>query len=113
MALLGGRDVKAAAAGAHVGERTLFRWLAEDPQFQKALREAEGRMIDEAGRRLLAGHDAALDTLEDVRDNAQKDSDRRLAALAWLDLLLRWKSLIDFEQRLENLEAVTYGNQSK
>jgi hypothetical protein len=108
-ALLASRDVKAAAAAASVGERTLYRWLAQDPQFRAALTQAETELIGESTRRLIAGQALALDTLEGLMAGAQRDSDRRLAAAAWLDFVLRWRELTNVEQRLAELERIVYG----
>lgn len=108
-ALLTSRTVGAAAQAAKVGERTLYRWLA-DPVFRVALAEAENAVIDEATRRLIAGQGQALDVLENIRDKPDaKDSDRRLTVVAWLDFLIRWRELQTTEQRLARLEEVVYG----
>lgn len=42
-ALLTAESIEAAAGVAGVGERTLFRWLNEDVEFQAALREAQNQ----------------------------------------------------------------------
>lgn len=108
-ALLSESDAKAAAKAAHVGYRTLCRWLAELPDFRAALTQAEGATIDAAGRRLLNGQDQALDVLTELMTRATKESDKRLAAAAWLDFALRWRELRNVEQRLAELEAAVYG----
>lgn len=105
-ALLSEKDVKAAALLARVGARTLYRWLAEDADFRAALTAAETATIDAAGRRLLTGQKAALSTLEALITSADKESDQRLAAVAWMDLALRWRELASIEERLMSLEAL-------
>ena len=107
-ALLSSRNIQEAAQVAKVGTRTLFRWLKNDTDFRAALLEAENRTIDEATRRLLAGQEQALDTLESIMTKADKQSDKRLAAIAWLEIALRWCELRDFEQRLLKLEEKLY-----
>ncbi len=105
-ALLSERDIKAAALAAKVGYRTLLRWL-DDPSYRGALVNAERDLLDSATRRLVNGQNDALDVLEDVM-KAFKDTDRRQAAQAWLDYVLKYKNL-DVEKRLLELEAVVYG----
>lgn len=107
--LLTARTVQEAALVAGVGERTLYRWL-EDAAFRQELRQAEGNMIHDAGRRLLSGQDQALDALEDLITRASKDADRRLAAATWLDYCLRYRELGAFEERLAALEEAIYGD---
>lgn len=107
--LLMARTVADAATQAKVSSRTLYRWLL-NPNFRQALTGLETETIDEAGRRLLAGQGLALDTLNTLMTNAQKENDKRLAAAAWLDFCLRWRELRNVEERLLALEeAVMYG----
>ena len=108
VALLQHKTILAASESIGLNERTLRRYL-EDPAFRQALTQAESDTIDEAGRRLLSGQDQALDALEDLITEAEKDSDRRLAAQAWLDFALRWRELKNIEERLTELERLTYG----
>lgn len=109
-ALLSSKDQRSAAAAAGVAERTLYRYL-QNQDFRQALRKAETRVLEGSGRRLLSGQDAALDALESLIGGAIKDSDRRLSAVAWLDLVLRWRDL-DIENRLGQLEDIVYGKQN-
>lgn len=104
-ALMSARSVDDAAQLAGVTRRTIFRWL-EDPAFRAQLTQAEGDLIDQAARRLLAGQGRALDVLEDVLVNAPRDSDRRLAAVALLDLLLRWREVRTLDDRVSRLERI-------
>lgn len=108
-ALLSEPDAKAAAKVAHVGYRTLIRWLADDPKFRAALSEAESELVSEAGRRLLTGQAQALNTLENLLTGALKDTDRRQAAIAWLDFALRFRELKNLDERLTELERLAYG----
>lgn len=102
-ALLAARSVDQAAQIAGVSRRTVFRWL-EDKEFRDQLKAAEGQALDEAARRLLSGQALALDVLEDIISNSTKDADRRLAAVAWMDLLLRWREATALEDRIQVLE---------
>lgn len=113
-ALLASRNVIEAAQAARVGQRTLYRWLAEDEQFRRALAQAEGEQIDAAARRLLAGQSLALDALEGMLTDAEiSASNKRLAAVAWLEFCLRWREVADFERRLAELEAAVYGKANR
>jgi hypothetical protein len=104
-ALLTTRDARAAAKQANVGERTLYRWLAEDDAFKRALSKAEGRAIDAAARRLISLQGTAIDTLKNVLDDAEASATVRLrAAQAVLDYLLKLRELRNIEQRLTALE---------
>lgn len=108
-ALLVEKTIAQAAQTAQVGEKTVYRYLA-NPTFRASLAQAENTTIDEAGRRLLSGQEQALNTLEEVIREG-KDSDRRLAAQAWLDLSLRWREMKTFDQRLGELEKAVFGGQ--
>jgi hypothetical protein len=103
-ALLQHKTIGGAADAIGLNRRTITRYL-EDPAFRHALTQAESDLIDEAGRRLISGQDEALDALQELISKAEKDSDRRLAAQAWLDFTLRWRELINVEERLTALQA--------
>lgn len=102
--LLACKSVAEAAQRARVGERTLYRWLA-DPAFRAALSAAEGDLLDAATRRLLALQEDAIGAFEAVlRDAHAAPSARLRAAQAVLDYLLKLRELRDVEQRLTALE---------
>lgn len=112
-ALMAARSQEDAAHLAGVSRRTIGRWL-EDPAFRADLAQAESGVIDQAARRLLSGLDVVIDTLEDVRDNSNKDSDRRLAAAQLWDMVIQWRQIGALEDRLGALEkAVFSGNDRK
>lgn len=107
-ALLTSRDAKAAAAAAHIGYRTLCRWLTE-PAFKAALMQSEGEAIDTATRRLLGLQDAAIDTFDTILTDEKAALAIKLrAAQAILDYLLRLRELRNIEQRLVELEKAVY-----
>jgi hypothetical protein len=106
-AILANRTITEAAQACGLSEKTLYRYC-ENPAFRAALSSAEMATIDQAGRILLDGQFSALATLNDIRRNGQRDSDRRLAAQAWMDLTLRWRELRNVEQRITDLEAALY-----
>jgi len=104
-ALLTERNVREAAAAAKVAERTLHRWLTE-PFFRQQLTAAEGAAIDAATRRLLALHEAAIDTFSDLlADEDSTPTIKLRAAQSVLDNILKLRELRNVEVRLEALEA--------
>lgn len=108
-ALLSSRNVVEAAKAAHVGERSLYRWM-NLPDFRAALIDAEGGAIDQATRRLIGLQNGAIDTLESVLIDSQTSAGVRLrAARAILDYLIKLRELRNLEERLINLESMVYG----
>jgi hypothetical protein len=109
-ALLSTRDVPAAAALAKVGERTLYRWIAEDDAFKLALVAAEGAAIDAATRRLLGLQESAIATLEGVLNDPDASHTARVRAAGMvIDYLLKLRELRNVESRLAALEAALEG----
>jgi hypothetical protein len=101
-ALLSESTIGKAAAVAGVSEKTLHRWL-DDSTFRAALQDAEGKLIDGVSRFLLSGQTKALRVLSELMENAN-DTNRRLSAIAWLDLTIKMRELNDIEERLSRLE---------
>jgi hypothetical protein len=108
-ALLEHRTITLAAAACGLTTKTLSRYIA-DPVFRSELAERESELIDEAGRVLVSGQMAALQTLANLMKNAKAESTRRMAAATWMDLCLRWRDL-KIEQRISDLEVTVYGKQ--
>ena len=107
-ALLQARNVTQAAELAAVSYRSLNRWLA-DPVFKKALTQAESETLDAATRRLAGLGEEAVSCLSDLM-RAESETVRLRVAQTVFDLLIRLKEVHDFEKRLTDLEAVSYGN---
>jgi hypothetical protein len=104
-ALLTCRTVTAAAESAKVSERTAFRWLADDANFQAELARAEGEIISGAVRSLLGLAESAVDCLRDTLDDKELPAGVRLRAAALaIDALLRLRELASVEKRLSELE---------
>lgn len=108
-ALLSERTTRDAAKAAGVSEKTLYQWLNE-PAFRAALREAEKSILDDVTRRLSAGASLALDTLKKLVQSARHESTKLRAAVAWLELSLKYRDMHDIEERLTALEAAINGD---
>lgn len=108
-ALLSQTSIAAAATVAGISERTIYRWLA-DGVFRQALTEAESQAIDTAARRLVVLAEKALDRIESLVDNADKDETKLRAATAILENMLRLTELRSIEQRLSALEKTVHEN---
>lgn len=102
-ALLSERTTRDAAKAAGVNEKTLYDWL-KDKDFRAALRDAEKSILGEVTRRLSAGQRIALDALEKLTKSARHESTKLRAAVAWVDLFLKFKDMSDIEDRLTALE---------
>ena len=105
-ALLTTPTIKQAAEAANVGERTVYRWLAQDAIFKAELIRREDMTIDAAARLLIAGTGKAIQILyELMNDHSIPHGIRLSAARAWLDHSLKVRELRDVESRLAALEA--------
>lgn len=108
-ALLASKTVAEAAASAKVGERTLFRWLAEDVAFRAALSQAEGELLATTTRRLLGLQGQALEALEYLLTRGESEGVRLRAAQVALELSLKLREQVSIEQRLQALEQAQQG----
>lgn len=107
-ALLTERTTRDAAKTAGVNEKTLYTWLA-DKDFRAALRDAEKNILDGVTRRLSAGQMSALDTVQKLFQSARHESTRLRAAVAWVDLALKYRDMQDIDTRLTKLEEAING----
>jgi len=108
-ALLASKSVSEAAASARVGERTLYRWLAEDEAFRAGLSRAESELLDTATRRLLSLQGQAIEALEYLLTRAESESVRLRAAQVAIETSLKLREMRDIEQRLQALEQAQAG----
>lgn len=109
-AILGAPTLDTAAAACGIARRSLERYLSQ-PDFRAALVAAEAQALDQAGRVLVAGQAQALAVLADVMsDPNARPGDRRAAAVAWLDLVLKWREQRVLEERIAVLEAALHDN---
>lgn len=106
-ALLSGATKTQAASAAGVTARTLARWR-DDDAFSAELKRITRQATDDAAVRLSGMVDKSLTVIGSLLDDANAaDSVRLRAALATLDAHLRLLEVIDFDERLAALEAMT------
>jgi len=113
-AILENPTLERAAEAIGVNPKTLNRWM-RDPLFLAELSSAENKLIGQATRRLVQLADKALDALENVlSDPSQRGaSNKRLAAGAILDNLMKLRELHGLEQRLIALEELVFYDRQK
>ena len=101
-ALAGGRSIRAAAAAAHVGERSVYRRM-QNVAFRAEVGRIRHAMIDRAVAKLAALSVKAAQTLARLL-TAESEGVRRSAAVAILDSLTKLRTAGELEERLERLE---------
>ena len=112
-ALLTHPTVAAAAGVLGVAPSTIYRWLGENA-FRAALAQAEGEAVAAAGRRLAALAQGALDELARAMTDAQTPAPTRVrAAEVVLGHLLKYREIVQFENRLDALEREMRGEQGE
>ncbi len=112
-ALLMAGTVRGAAQLAHMGERTLFRWIKQK-EFKDALQLAGDEAFAATVRALSdAGPLAVLTLRNTMTQTGAKDSDRRGAADSLLKNLVRIRESGEIERRLAELEAAMQQGKSK
>lgn len=93
-----------AAQRTGVTTRTFQRWM-KNPEFVERLQETERQRLAGVGRSLIGGQKLAVETLINIMtDRKTSDTNKRLAAVAWLELTIKWRELVEFEERLTRLE---------
>ena len=94
-----------AAKHAGVGDRTVFRWLSDDANFQTELRRQQDRAIDAAVSRLSGQARSAANTLISIHeDEGTAPAVRVQAATQILNAVLKLKEHRDLAERIEELE---------
>lgn len=105
-ALLTHETQQDAAKAARVGQRSIRRWLTQEP-FRAALARQRTRLLEEAGTVLARGASRAANSLVRMAGGELPPSSARVqAARAVLDLALRAAELDDVLKRLAELEAL-------
>ncbi|HWB10244.1 MAG TPA: hypothetical protein VG826_13520 [Pirellulales bacterium] len=102
LALAAGATVREAAEQAGVGERTVYRRLA-DADFRQAVSEARDRLFDAALGRLAGLASRAAETLERLMES-DRPSEALGAAKAVLQLGPRLREAANIEERISRLE---------
>lgn len=106
VALLEAPSVAAAARSTGIGERTLHRWLHEDPEFQTALRRTREHHLTHAATRLQSTAQQAVQALVELLASKDRIEPGRAALIRTaLDFAFRAGSYTDLAERLEELEA--------
>ena len=112
-ALLAQPTVAKAAVASGVGESTIYKWLGE-VAFRAALAQAEGEAVAAAGRRLAALAETALDELARAMVDPMTPAPTRVrAAEVVLNNLLKYREIVQFENRLDALEREMRGEQGE
>lgn len=105
-ALLVCPTIEEAAKQGRVGARSLYRWLAEDTVFQSAYRRARREAVEKAIASLQQGADVAVKMLREIAQDKTAPSSSRVAACGKiLDYAVKGVELVDFEERLQAIEA--------
>jgi transposase len=98
LALARGATVRQAAEKTGIGERTVYRRLAE-ADFRRGVKEARDRMFDAARGRLAGLTDKATETLARLMES-EKPSEALGAAKAVLELGPRLRRVTELEERI-------------
>jgi transposase-like protein len=101
--LAAGLSVRRAARKAGVGERTVYRWLAEDA-FRQRVAELRTRLFDRAVGRLSRTSGKAAVVLKGLLDSADERV-RLAAARAVLDSGMKAREALELAQKVEEIKA--------
>lgn len=105
-ALASGATFAEAALLAGVSERTVYKWRADLPAFNEALKSIEVKQLDETARRLVGAGVQCVSCLTDIAaDKKIAPGVRVAAAKAVMELSLKLRDTLTIEARLTELEA--------
>jgi transposase-like protein len=109
-ALLVKPTIEQAAKDAQVSETSLYRWMRQ-PEFHRALTEAESDALDNASRRLVNLTEHAISVITATMDDRNMHPALRLrAAQIVLENMLRLREMRSLEQRISALEQASERN---
>lgn len=109
-ALLQARTVREASQSTGVPERTIHRWLADDPEFTRQLAAAERELLGATLRGLVRLARPAIGVLSAIlADEMAGPSARLRAASIILERLVTLRGLVDLEERVSKLEEAANG----
>jgi hypothetical protein len=110
LALAAGQTLRDAAQAVGISERTAARrW--SDPDFRRRVSELRGEMVGQILGKLTEGMTDAVAKLRELL-GAQSESVRLGAARSILEIGMRVRELVEFEDRLTALEQHMGGNKS-
>ena len=99
-----GRPIADVAAEAGVSERTVQRRMAK-PEFQRKVSDLRWQMMKDLSGRLSQVSGKAMERLQSLLE-ADSENVRLGAARSILDQTLRVREAVDFELRLQDVEAM-------
>lgn len=103
-ALLSEPTIRAAAQSAGLGERTVYRYLANDA-FRAELSERQAAILAQVTAAMVGLSGRAVETLRDVLDDGEASASVKVrAALGWLQAARQGVELQDLAQRVDRLE---------
>lgn len=110
-ALLAHETQAEAATAARVGQRSIRRWLTQEP-FRAALARQRNRLLEDAGAVLARGASKAAASLVKMATGEGRVSSPRVAAArAVLDIAIRAAAHDDTLKRLADLETLVEANE--
>jgi hypothetical protein len=104
-ALVAGHTISEASALAGVSRSGLNKWVAEDVAFNKAYKEIRAESLDVVSRRLTRLGIKATKVLEELLDCSENEAIRLRASTETIHLVLKSLEVVEFSQRLDDLEA--------
>lgn len=103
VALAAGRTAKEAATVAGVHERTLRKWLANDPEFKRGVDQLRAEAVGSALGRLSSSMSAAADALKELIGN-ECPHVRFKASKAIIETAMKLTEFAELEKRIADLE---------
>jgi hypothetical protein len=104
LALASGCTLAAAAVASKAGERTINTWLAKVPALRRRISELRADMTSQSLGRMANAMSDAADVLKRLLE-AESESVRLSAARSILELGVKLRETVEFEERLVALEA--------
>lgn len=105
LALLSERSIPKAAAKCGLSERTLYRWITSDAAFQAAYSEARQAAFSAGLSRVQALTARAVDTLEELMDEAVSSNVRLGASRTIVEIGIHAHDAATILNRLDELDA--------
>ena len=99
-----GNSVRGAATAAGAGERSVARWLAEDPAFAARVRELRSELFGQAAA-ILAGSSRQAAVKLNTLVGSENEHIALAACRTVLDAASRLREITELEERLAALEA--------